>query len=55
MEEVDVVLNLEGLFYQEKIRPEITLLVQGTPVRFLCDSGASRTAMQEIAKIAKLV
>lgn len=43
-------LNLEEIFFEEKIRPEIILLVQGTPVTFLCDSGACRTTLRDPIK-----
>ncbi|XP_047230191.1 uncharacterized protein LOC124873533 isoform X1 [Girardinichthys multiradiatus] len=52
-EEGENILNLKELFYVEKIRPEITLIVQGTPITFLCDSGACRTTLREPLPHAK--
>src|SRR4029434_2063788 len=41
----DEFLDLEDICLSTSGKPEITLLVDGKPVNFLCDSGACRTAI----------
>lgn len=40
--------------FTETQKPEITLFVMGTPIRFLCDTGACRTTINSLAAHVKL-
>ena len=42
-----MVLNIEhvNMMLRKEESPEIVLLVKGTEVKFLCDSGAARTLL----------
>ena len=42
------VLNLEELFFEEKVRPVIILMAAGIKMEFLCDSGACKTTVKTL-------
>ena len=48
------VLDLEEIFYSKGAgKPELTLMLSGKPITFLCDTGACKTVVKDIEALTK--